>query len=210
MNRTAKVQNLPQTGQISFSSQKNISKFVCVCAFGNSYQHIYYTMYGNKHQLCYFFHRLSLISLVAAFVTILSGCVNDDDPDFAVLMNDGTTVSTESLRGRRTMIVFFETSCSDCRQELPVIEEVYRQTAGREDVSVICISRAQDQASVADYWEAHGLTLPAISPSPLPTATIRCLTLRPCSGSCYSTAAIFRIADRRFMKEASDLAICIL
>ena len=147
-------------------------KFVCVCAFGNSYQHIYYTMYGNKHQLCYFFHRLSLISLVAAFVTILSGCVNDDDPDvrslgagdrcpdFAVLMNDGTTVSTESLRGRRTMIVFFETSCSDCRQELPVIEEVYRQTAGREDVSVICISRAQDQASVADYWEAHGLTLP--------------------------------------------------
>ena len=54
---------------------------MCVCAFGNSYQHIYYTMYGNKHQLCYFFHRLSLISLVAAFVTILSGCVNDDDPD---------------------------------------------------------------------------------------------------------------------------------
>ena len=41
-----------------------------------------------------------------------------------------------------------------------MIEEVYRQTAGREDVSVICISRAQDQASVADYWEAHGLTLP--------------------------------------------------
>lgn len=129
-------------------------------------------MSGKKSQLYSIFRRLSRVSLVAALVIILSGCVNDDEPemwslgpgdrcpDFTVMMDDGQTVTAGSLRGRRSMIVFFETSCPDCQRELPVIESVYRQVADRGDVSIICISRTQDRASVADYWQANGLTLP--------------------------------------------------
>ena len=129
-------------------------------------------MSGKKSQLYSIFRRLSRVSLVATLIIVLSGCVNDDEPevwslgpgnrcpDFTVMMDDGRTVTAGSLRGKRSIIVFFETSCSDCQRELPVIESVYRQVADRGDINIICISRAQDRAPVADYWQANGLTLP--------------------------------------------------
>ena len=69
---------------------------------------------------------------------ILSACVNDDEPEvrtlvaageqvpqFEVVLSDGTPVSSQSLLGRWYVIAFFDTSCSDCRRELPRLEEFH-------------------------------------------------------------------------------------
>ena len=49
----------------------------------------------------------------------------DKLPVFSVTMNDGRVVTHESLRGKVSFIVFFNTGCKDCRRELPVIQQIY-------------------------------------------------------------------------------------
>ena len=46
-------------------------------------------------------------------------------PAFAVVMNDSTLVSSTDLTGKPSMIVFFNTACTDCRKELPIVQELY-------------------------------------------------------------------------------------
>lgn len=79
-------------------------------------------------------------------------------PDFSVRMNDGTQVSSGSLSGKPAVIVFFHTGCSDCRKELPVVQHVYNECSLQ--ASFVCISRAEDEAAVAAYWQAEKLSLP--------------------------------------------------
>lgn len=83
--------------------------------------------------------------------------VGDQLPDFAVQLSDGTTVTTASLRGHDSMIVFFTTTCADCRRELPRINAYALE---HPDVRVICIARNQTEADILPFWQAEGLTLP--------------------------------------------------
>ena len=110
--------------------------------------------------------RLPVILIASS----LCSCVTEDDtegyskvmvgdklPLFSVELNTGKTVSTDSLRGKTSMIVFFNTDCSDCRKELPVINEVAELM--RDRVETVCISRSQSADEIARYWSENGLTL---------------------------------------------------
>lgn len=126
----------------------------------NRYNHSLY-----RGWLCF------VLCLSACAVT---GCIEDDVepetedeiavgeklPEFSVTMNDGSVVGTASLYGKPSCLVFFNTSCEDCRNELPVLERAYG-TYGRDGrVNFVLVSREQDAESVAEYWFANGLTMP--------------------------------------------------
>lgn len=82
----------------------------------------------------------------------------DSLPQFSVVMNDGARVSTPDLLGEVSVIVFFNTDCPDCREELPVLQEL--QGNYGDSIELLCISREQGRAEIEAYWETHGLTLP--------------------------------------------------
>ncbi|MDE6258676.1 MAG: TlpA family protein disulfide reductase [Muribaculaceae bacterium] len=113
---------------------------------------------------------LSLFSLLFIF---LSSCINDDEPEvtslapgdscpeFTIEINDGEILSSSDLKGRESVIVFFNTGCGDCRRELPEIQKAYDEIQKRNlDIPIICISREEDKESVERFWEANSLTLP--------------------------------------------------
>lgn len=118
--------------------------------------------------------KLMLFYVLSAFLSILlSSCVTDKDdpvwslqeggslPQFSVSLNDGRTVTTESMRGKKGMIVFFNTGCIDCQKELPVVQAVYdRCRIDYPDVEVICISRNEGKETIEKYWRENGLSLP--------------------------------------------------
>lgn len=81
-------------------------------------------------------------------------------PDFSVVLNDGSVVSRESLRGKVAVLVFFHTDCPDCQQELPVIQRLYEEYASSAEVCICAVSREEGEAEVASYWQAHALTIP--------------------------------------------------
>lgn len=114
-------------------------------------------------------------SMFMVMTLILAGCVTDkiepEDalsagdrcPEFSVQLLDGSSFSSTDTGGRTALIAFFNTDCSDCRRELPILQKAYDEltaSAGGQAPQFICISRAQPEASVRAYWEEHGLTLP--------------------------------------------------
>lgn len=113
--------------------------------------------------------RRSVFGVLAAMILTLAGCVTEDEPteesrvkpgdllpEFSVVMNDGTRLSTADLRGRESIVVLFNTDCSDCRRELPVVQELQERNPG---LMIACIAREESAADIAAYWEANGLTL---------------------------------------------------
>lgn len=82
--------------------------------------------------------------------------IGDTMPDFSIKLNDGSVLTSASLIGDVSMIVLFNTSCSDCRAELPIIESAQQLT----QVKTVCISRSESSESVATFWKENNLTLP--------------------------------------------------
>lgn len=100
---------------------------------------------------------------------VLASCIHEDDewvervavgdrlPAFTVTLSDGTRY--DSTEPGESVIVFFNTSCTDCQRELPRLDTQYK--AGEFDgLRIVCISRAEEEGSVAAFWQANGLTLP--------------------------------------------------
>lgn len=112
---------------------------------------------------------LKKIPATAAAFLLLASCIRegrpggdiapgDRLPDFVVEMNDGSLVSTASLEGSVSLIMFFNTGCPDCREELPAVQRIYDEFGSC--VRIVCISREEGRAGIEAYWRENGLTLP--------------------------------------------------
>ena len=114
----------------------------------------------------------SLLTLFMAIVCTSQGCISENEPQgtalsvgdslplFSVILNDGTLVDNSSLEGKVAVIVFFNTGCSDCRKEFPVIQMLWELYKDNPEVVIAPIAREESEEDIASYWEANGLTMP--------------------------------------------------
>lgn len=84
--------------------------------------------------------------------------VGDNIPNFSVVMNDGTTVNSNGLQNGVAIIMFFHTSCPDCRNTLPAMQKIYDQMGKK--FPIVLISREQNDDEIVPYWQEMGYTLP--------------------------------------------------
>ncbi len=120
---------------------------------------------------------LSVALLATATLAATPGCVserrNGDEPislpqgapmpRFSVTGPDGTTLTDADLRGTRTVVALFRTTCPDCSREMPGVEEAHRRLSAQnaENLRFIAISKEDDHATkVPEYWAATGMTMP--------------------------------------------------
>ena len=105
-----------------------------------------------------------------AVLAVLSGCIKEKQtgadlkvgdrlPDFEVVMDDGTLVTDEILSESVSVVMFFHTSCPDCRQVLPQMQKVYDEYASA-GVRIVLISREDPKESVESFWQENGLKMP--------------------------------------------------
>lgn len=80
-------------------------------------------------------------------------------PNFSVEMNDGSTVTGQSLRSGVSCIVFFNTACPDCNSTMPYIQSIYDRYSTR-GVKFAIISREEGNDTVSAYWKDNGFTMP--------------------------------------------------
>ena len=85
--------------------------------------------------------------------------VGDRLPDFEVMMNDGSVVTDDILSYGVSVIMFFHTSCPDCQQALPRMQQIYDEYASKE-VFFALISREEDTRDIEAYFSKKGLELP--------------------------------------------------
>ena len=77
-------------------------------------------------------------------------------PGFRLPRLDGGTLSLESYRGRRVLLVFSDPECGPCDRLAPQLEQLHRRA---RDVQVLMIGRGDPTANRAKVAE-HGLTFP--------------------------------------------------
>lgn len=111
-----------------------------------------------------------LMCLVAMLA--VCGCIDESEdarhsvspgervPAFDVVDDSGRRWTADSLLGHVSLLAFFDTQCPDCQHELPVLQTVYDAHRVADDLSLLCISRAQLADEIAPFWAAHGLTMP--------------------------------------------------
>jgi peroxiredoxin len=98
--------------------------------------------------------------------------VGDVVPEFTVKQADGASDApflAADFEGRRSVIVFFQTTCADCRRELPKIHEAWQlfsKYRAFPDVQFILISRGENAATVAEYWTSVAESKPSFDPMP--------------------------------------------
>lgn len=110
-----------------------------------------------KHLL---FYIICLLSLTA--------CIHEDLPpvgDFALkegdplpefrISNPAGTVSRKDLENKFALIIFFSTTCPDCRKAFPDISSLYHTYESDPSVRVLLIARGETEEQVATYFREH-------------------------------------------------------
>lgn len=117
-----------------------------------------------------------LFLVLASFMQV--ACQNDDDqdysltnkvnvgdpvPDFSLTDADGVVISSSSLSGQIYLLNFFDTGCSDCQKEFPVLQQIYDKY--KASVTVLNVPRSQSLDEIKQYWHQAGLSMPVYMPS---------------------------------------------
>lgn len=116
--------------------------------------------------LKYFF---SAMLFAALFISSCVGSEGTDDvenyitegsvlPEFIVSDEDGNNIlSKADLMEHSSLIFFFEIGCPYCRNELPLINELWEALKDDPQVKIVPVSRKDE--SLKDYWADNGLDI---------------------------------------------------
>ena len=81
--------------------------------------------------------------------------------DFELADLEGNMVKLSDYRGRVVLINFWQTTCSWCREELPLLDELYKAYKDG-DVVALAVNIAEDKEKVRQMVEDNGFTFPVL------------------------------------------------
>jgi peroxiredoxin len=71
--------------------------------------------------------RATLLGALTVATALLAGCANDSAPESKFVLLDGSTRTTQDLRGKVTLVNFWATSCTTCVAEMPEVTATYNK-----------------------------------------------------------------------------------
>ena len=80
-------------------------------------------------------------------------------PEFQVMMNDGSLINDSILKETVSVVMFFHTSCPDCQQALPRMQQLYDEYASK-NVLFVLVSREEGSGEIDAYFKRKGLEMP--------------------------------------------------
>ncbi len=111
-------------------------------------------------------HRLRLAGCVVAALLLSQGCSEDtapakeSAPDFSITLFDGKNFQLGTSRGKPVLINFLASWCIPCREEIPILNQMYREYRQKGVVFIgIAINDTQEQAK--QFVEEYDLSFPA-------------------------------------------------
>ncbi|WP_346864376.1 TlpA disulfide reductase family protein [uncultured Draconibacterium sp.] len=82
-------------------------------------------------------------------------------PSISMQLTDGTTVTTESLKGKVAMLQFTASWCSVCRKEMPHIESnIWQKHKENKDFVLIGVDMDEPLDKVLEFKETMKVTYP--------------------------------------------------
>lgn len=108
---------------------------------------------------------LALVLAVTTWQTRHLAPTGEPAPAFRLEALDGSSVSLESLRGKRVLLHFWATWCGVCRQELSALSAVHR-SLGANEALVTVVADSGDADAVRQFGSEHGLAYPILLGTP--------------------------------------------
>jgi thiol-disulfide isomerase/thioredoxin len=106
-------------------------------------------MAGRMSRRTWVIVAIAIVAVVALVAIALSGgSCSPSDSTFPIITWNETTLST--LEGTPVVLNFWSISCAYCRQQLPYLESVARQSEG--EIKVIAVNIADSAASVRSFF----------------------------------------------------------
>jgi peroxiredoxin len=82
-------------------------------------------------------------------------------PDFDLLLPDGSTINTKTLRGKVVMLQFTASWCGVCRKEMPHIEsEIWQKHRDNPNFALYGIDLKEPKEKVVEFQKQVGITYP--------------------------------------------------
>ena len=82
-------------------------------------------------------------------------------PDFSGLSPDSRPLSLSKLRGKVVVINFWASWCHECRPEMPALEQLHREFAGR-GLAIVGVNARENSEAVRRYAKEVGLSFPLV------------------------------------------------
>lgn len=102
-----------------------------------------------------------LLSILAAASPASSGLSGQPAPDFALKSSTGENLRLSEYRGDVVMINFWATWCGPCRQEMPLLDELYSRYR-RVGFNLLGVNIDDDSRRAMDMISELGVTFPVL------------------------------------------------
>lgn len=87
--------------------------------------------------------------------------VGDQMPQFTIVSDDGTKLTSSSLKGKVVLINLFATWCPPCQKELAAVKEtLWPKYKDNKNFELLVIGREHTDADLKAYNEKKGFTFP--------------------------------------------------
>ena len=83
-------------------------------------------------------------------------------PPFALVDTEGRTWRPADLQGKKSLLVVWATWCGFCRHELPLVQELQKRFAERDDVRVVTLNIDHQPTRVDPFLSGAGYTFPSL------------------------------------------------
>jgi peroxiredoxin len=105
---------------------------------------------------------LGLVFCVFAATSLASsGLTGQSAPDFALKSSSGENLRLSEFRGDVVMVNFWATWCGPCRQEMPLLDELYSRY-GRVGFSLLGVNIDDNSSKAMDMVSELGVTFPVL------------------------------------------------
>jgi peroxiredoxin len=102
-----------------------------------------------------------LVTVLAATSLASSGLEGQVAPDFALKSSTGENLRLSEYRGDVVMINFWATWCGPCRQEMPLLDELYTRYA-RVGFNLLGVNIDDDSRRAMQMVEELGINFPVL------------------------------------------------
>jgi len=103
----------------------------------------------------------ALICFLLVAVTAQAGTISGPAPDFTLKSNKGKNIRLSDLRGQVVMINFWASWCGPCRQEMPILDNLYTRYS-KLGFTLIGVNVEQDSNKANSYLKDIPVSFPIL------------------------------------------------
>lgn len=101
--------------------------------------------------------RFAALGTALLAASLLVGCSQSAAPESKFVLLDGSTQTTQDLRGKVTLVNFWATSCTTCVAEMPEIVATYDKFKGRGYETIAVAMQYDPPSYVINYAQTRKL-----------------------------------------------------